>query len=131
MQESEQELELKKFQMKKTEAAFATQIAILQSNENNNIMRIQKSTAERDSLQSFTGDSSGQGLDENTRSEIAKMTQDLYVVAKDIIVKNKDDAEYQKLIGQSNLTMLNEIECILNGFLLNFVEFEKDKPEIM
>lgn len=74
MQESEQELELKKFQMKKTEAGFAQKLHILQSNENNNLMRIQKSTAERDSLQSFTGDSSGQGLDEYTRGEIEKMT---------------------------------------------------------
>jgi|TARA_B110000305_G_C19407592_1_gene623654 hypothetical protein len=59
------------------------------------------------------------------------MTQDLYVVAKDIDVKTNDAAEYNKLISQSNLTMLNDIECILNGFLINFVEYEKNYPMIM
>lgn len=59
------------------------------------------------------------------------MTHDLYVVAKDIDVKTNDAAEYNKLISQSNLTMLNDIECILNGFLINFVEYEKNYPMIM
>lgn len=94
-------------------------------------MRIEKTTMERDGLLSFTGDSSGQGLDEFTRGEIERMTQELYVVAKDIDVKTNDAAEYNKLISQSNLTMLNEIECILNGFLINFVNYEKEHPAIM
>ena len=51
------------------------------------------------------------------------MTQELYITAKDIDVKTNDAAEYNKLVSQSNLVMLNEIECILNEFLINFDKY--------
>ena len=46
-------------------------------------------------------------------------------MAKDIEAK-PNDPEYNKLISQNTLTMLNDIECVLNAHLELFGEFEKE-----
>ena len=46
-------------------------------------------------------------------------TQKLYVTAKDIEVKT-NDPEYNKLISQDTLPMLNEIEVMLNHYMETF-----------
>lgn len=82
MQESEQELEQKKSQLKKCQDNFATKISQLKENEEINLQRIQKTRDETLQLQGFTEDSEGLGLDPFTRERIDEETKKLYKVAK-------------------------------------------------
>jgi len=68
MQESEQELEVKKLQKKETEAEFTKQIQILEDNKATNSMRIDKTAQEKEALMIFTEDAEGQNLDDIVRS---------------------------------------------------------------
>lgn len=56
--------------------------------------------------------------------EIINHTRELYIVAKGIEAK-PNDPEYNKLINQNALTMLNEIEQVVNSHLDLFLEYEK------
>ena len=80
-------------------------------------------------MMGFSEDGEGQSLDEHNRMRIEENTQKLYVTAKDIEVKT-NDPEYNKLISQDTLPMLNEIECILNNYLETFQQFEADDPDL-
>lgn len=68
MQESEQELEVKKLQKKETEAEFTKQIAILEANKATNASRIEKTAVEKEAPMIFTEDTDGQNLDDFVRN---------------------------------------------------------------
>ena len=84
-------------------------------------MRIEKTVKEKDALMSLGDDTETNNLDEAIGAKIDDEAKKLFIVARDIEIKPKDP-EYNKLISQNTLTMLNEIECILNDYLLFFEE---------
>lgn len=98
------------------------QLSVLQTNMNTNLARIDKTKQEKDALQSFTEDGEGQNLDEQVREMIDENTRKLYLVTKDVEAK-PNDPEYNKLLSQNTLTMLNEIEYTINQYLETFDHF--------
>lgn len=73
------------------------------------MIRIEKTQLEKDALLGITEDREGQNLDDTVRALIDENTRKLYLAAKDVEAK-PNDIEYNKLLNQSTLTMLNEVE---------------------
>lgn len=93
MQESEQQLELKKAHMNNVVDNLTNKIKVLRSNETSNESRILRTEAEKESLATVSEDSQVQLIEPNEMQRIEASCLELYVLCKGLSKKTLGKGE--------------------------------------
>jgi len=95
----------------------------LEANKAQNEARINKTKQEKEAFEGLGADEEDQKLEKATEDKIIEKTRQLFKIARGMKQDEKLEMNY------TTLTMLTEIESILNKHFEEFREFEKEDSE--